>query len=285
MTRPSIRTLHKIYAALIGGAFLGMASSGVHATEGSADLFIGGTGAALCTMQKLAEEYKKGNPETQVKVHPSLGSGGGIKALLAGNLTVSVSSRSLTEAEISKGLVALEIAKTPLVLAANSKTPVSNVTLDQLAAIYAGTTKTWSDGTTVRPILRPTTDIDTEIVRQMSADLDKAVQSAHQREGKNIAVTDGDSANELERIPGSIGTSTLALVSCEERRLKLLPVNGIDSSKQNTVNSQYPYMKSIYLVTSKDPSPLAKKFVNFITSSAGSAILAKNGNIASSLSK
>lgn len=285
MLNYSVRLSHKVIFALFGGAILVSTSLGAQASEKSTDLFIGGTGAALCTMQKLADEFKKAHPETQVKVFPSLGSGGGIKALIAGSLTVSVSSRPLTEAEISKNIVAQEIAKTPLVLAANSKTPVSSVTLDQLAAIYAGTTKTWSDGATVRPVLRPTSDIDTAIVRGMSADLDQAVQSAHQRDGKNIAITDGDSANELERIPGSIGTSTLALVSCEERQIKLLPVNGIEPSKQNLVNSQYPYMKSIYLITNKNSSPLTQKFVKFINSSAGSTLLEKNGNIASASAK
>ena len=285
MTRPFNSSLRKIYIVLTGVAILGTTSTGVQASSESKELNIGGTGTALCTMQKLADAFKKVNPETQVKILPSLGSGGGIKALMAGSLTVSVSSRPLTEAELSKGLVSQEIAKTPLVLATYLKTPVNDLTLDQLAAIYAGTTKTWSDGTQVRPVLRPVSDIDTDLVRKMSPELDQAVQSAHQREGKNIAITDGDAANELERIPGSIGTSTLALIACEERPIKLIQVNGIAPSKQNQVNVQYPYMKSIYLVTNKNASPFAQSFVKFVHSTTGSALLSRYGSIASTTTK
>lgn len=285
MTRLPVCSLHKMYVALIGGAVFGIASTGVHASEESKDLIIGGTGSALCTMQKLADGFKKANPETQVKVLPSLGSGGGIKALMAGSLTVSVSSRHLTEAELSKGLLSQEIAKTPFVFITHLKTPVSNLTLDQLAAMYAGTTKTWSDGTTVRPVLRPISDIDTDTARKMSAELDQATQSAHQREGKNIAITDTDAANELERIPGSIGTSALALIACEERQVKLLQVNGIEPNTRNLANSQYPYMKFIYLITNKNASPLTQRFVKFIHSTAGSTVMVENGSLVSASSK
>ena len=284
MPRPPVRSLHKMYVALMGAVF-GIASTGVQAAEESKQLLIGGTGSALCTMQKLADGFKKANPETQVKVLPSLGSGGGIKALMAGSLNVSVSSRPLTEAELSKGLLSQEIAKTPFVFVTHLKNPASNVTLGQLAAMYAGTTKTWSDGTTVRPVLRPLSDIDTDIARKMSAELDQATQSAHQREGKNIAITDTDAANELERIPGSIGTSALALIACEERQVKLLQINGIQPNRSNVVNIQYPYMKSIYLIINRGASPLTQKFAEFINSTAGSTIIEKNGSLTSASSK
>ncbi|UVW29280.1 PstS family phosphate ABC transporter substrate-binding protein [Massilia sp. H6] len=285
MPRLSIRSLKKMYVTLIVGAVSGLVSIGVHAADESKQLLVGGTGSALCTMQKLADGFEKANPEIQVKVLQSLGSGGGIKALMAGRLTVSVSSRPLTESEILNGLLSQEIARTPFVFAVHSKTPASNMTLGQVAAMYAGKTKTWSDGTTVRPVLRPISDIDTDTVRKMSAELDQAIQSAHQREGKNIAITDTDAADELERIPGSIGTSALALIACEERRVKVLKVNGIEPNKLNLVNIQYPHMKSIYLIVNKNAPSIAQKFVKYINSTAGSKIIMSNGNLASASSK
>lgn len=285
MTRMSVLASHKLCVALLAGAFLGLASTGVRASAGPKDLVIGGTGAALCTMQKLADAFKQVNPEADVKILPSLGSGGGITALAAGRLSVSVSSRPVTEVELSKGVLGQEIAKTPFVLGAHAKTPLSNVTLEQLAAIYGGTTKAWSEGTTIRPVLRPTSDVDTDTMRKMSAGLDQAVQIAHGRDGKNVAITDTDAADELERIPGSIGSSALALIACEQRKIKVLQINGMDPYPRNSVNSQYPYFKVIYLVTGKDASPLVQKFVKFIHSPAGAAVLVQNGNLVSGSKK
>lgn len=243
------------------------------------DIRIGGTGAALGTMQKLADAFRKTHPEVHFRIVPSLGSGGGIKALGAGELSLSVSSRALTDAERAKGLSAGEIAKTPFVFVTGPKTPVANLTLEQVAALYSGKTARWSDGTLVRPVLRPLGDIDTQLVRDMSPALAQAVQQAHQRESKNIAATDSDSADEVERIPGSFGTSTLALILTEGRRLKILTVEGISPGMQGMANHRYPYVKPLYLVTSSKTSPAVQEFVRFVDSSAGSGVLIQSGSI------
>lgn len=251
----------------------------------SGDLLIGGTGAALGTMQKLADEFRKVHPDVRVKILPSLGSGGGIKALMAEHLTVSVSSRPITEVEKAKGLKAREIARTPFVFATSLKTPVSNLTLDELAALYSGKTSKWSDGTQVRPVLRPVSDVDTQVVKDMSPALAQAVTDAHQRPGKNIAVTDTDSADELEKIPGAIGTSTLSLIKSEDRRLKVLALAGVEPTIQNATSGKYGYLKSIYLVTHANPSPVAQSFVKFIDSTPGRTILTQTGNIVAASDK
>lgn len=247
----------------------------------SGNLTIGGTGAALGTMQKLADEFKKSHPDVHVKILPSLGSGGGIKALIAGQLAVGVSSRPITDAERSNGVAAREIAKTPFVFVTGPNNPVNNVTLDELAGLYSGKTTNWPDGDLVRPVLRPLTDIDTQLVKAMSPALAEAVGKAHHRPGKNIAVTDTDSANELEQIPGAIGTSTLSLIKSENRRLKVLIVDGVEPSIQNVSSKKYPYLKSIYLVAPSKPSPMVQAFTKFIDSASGKAILIQTGNIPS----
>lgn len=249
------------------------------------DLIIGGTGAALGTMQKLAEDFKKSHPDVKVKILPSLGSGGGIKALMAEQLTVSVSSRPITDAEKAKGIYAKEMARTPFVFATSQKTPAGNVTLDELAALYSGRSQTWSDGTQVRPVLRPVTDIDTEVVKGMSPALAQAVTEAHQRPGKNIAITDTDSADELEKIPGAVGTSALSLIKSEDRRLKTLAIAGVEPTLQNASSGKYPYLKTIYVVTTANPSPVAQSFVKYIESPAGRTVLSQTGNIPTSSDK
>ncbi|MFC5513531.1 PstS family phosphate ABC transporter substrate-binding protein [Massilia jejuensis] len=281
MSRVALRLLKPIFSVVSAAVLLGTPawSAGLQAPGPIGDLTIGGTGAALGTMQKLADEFKKTHPHVTVKVLPSLGSGGGIKALMAGHLTVSVSSRPITAAEKVHGIAAMELARTPFVFATGLKTPATNVTLDELAALYSGKSLHWSDGTQVRPVLRPLVDVDTQVVKDISPALAQALAEAHQRPGKNIAITDTDSADELENIPGAFGTSTLSLIMSENRRLKVLAVGGVNPTIQNASSGKYPYLKSIYLVMPANPSPVAQSFVKFIDSSSGRTVLSQMGNI------
>jgi phosphate transport system substrate-binding protein len=171
------------------------------------------------------------------------------------------------------------MATTAFVFAVANSTPVTNLTLDELAALYSGKTSTWSDGSLVRPVLRPPSDVDTQIVKEMSPSLNSAIQAAHLRPGKNIAVTDGDSADEIEAIGGAIGTSSLALILSESRNLRVVALGGIAPTATNVLTGAYPYKKSIYLVTQAIPSEATVAFMAFIDSAEGAAILQSTGNI------
>ena len=52
----------------------------------AADLTVGGTGADPTTMRVLGDAFEKAHPGTTVNVLPSLGSGGGVKVVLAGRM-------------------------------------------------------------------------------------------------------------------------------------------------------------------------------------------------------
>jgi phosphate transport system substrate-binding protein len=243
------------------------------------ELHIGGTGAALGTIRQLGEAFRREHPAVRLVILPGLGSGGGIKALMANRLAASVSSRPLTEAEQAHNISATEIARTPFVFATGLATPVSNLSLQELAELYAGRKANWADGTQVRPVLRPLGDVDTEVVRAMSPALAQALDQAYHRPGKNVAATDSDSADETERIPGALGTSTLSLIRSEDRRLKALAIGGVEPTLQNAASGKYAYLKSIYLVMPARPSALALSFARFVGSPGGKQVLAQAGNL------
>jgi phosphate transport system substrate-binding protein len=239
---------------------------------------LGGTGGALGAMKLLAEEFKKSRPGDTVIVLPSMGSGGGIKALLSGALDIGLSSRPLTDAEQGRGLVCREYARTPLVIAVAKKSGVSGLTIQQVADIYAGKTRTWPDGTPVRLVMRPAAEFDTTLLKSMSADMNRAVQDALSRKGMIVAVTDQDSADAIEKIPGALGTTTLAQIISEKRALKKLSFNGVDPGPKTIADGTYPYFKTFYLITGPDPSPLARQFIKFILSARGREILTGSGH-------
>src|SRR5665647_246040 len=113
------------------------------------ELKIGGTGAALGTMHRLAEEFSAGNSDIQVTTVPSLGSSGSIKAVLAGAIGLAVTSRAMNESDRKLGAVEMEYARTPFVFAVSTKSKVTAITSGELADIYAGRMVAWADGSPV----------------------------------------------------------------------------------------------------------------------------------------
>ncbi|MEW5943268.1 MAG: substrate-binding domain-containing protein [Pseudomonadota bacterium] len=240
---------------------------------------ISGSGAALATMQALGQEFKKSKPEVKITILPNLGSGGSIKAVLAGTLDIGISARPLKPEERAKGGVAMLYARTPLVFATAQNNQASGLTAHQLADIYAGRTTAWPDGSPIRLVLRPSEDSDTTAMMKMSAEMQAAVTAAASRKGLNIAMTDQEAADLLEKLPGALGSTTLALIISEKRGLKPLPINGMAPAANSGINKKYPYYKEYSLVTTANPSPLAAQFIAFIRSVAGRAILINNGQL------
>lgn len=268
LRRPSPRE----FACALALALL-LGTCGPAAADG---LTIGGTGAALGSMQLLAGEFTARNPDIPIVIVPSLGSGGGIKAVLAGAIGLAVTSRPLNDGERRQGAAEIEYARTPFVFAVPVESRVAAITVRELADIYSGRMATWADGTPVRIVLRPESDIDTEMVMNLSPDIRRGVLAAHGRPGVRLSVNDQDAAGDIERIPGAIGPTTLALIVSEKRALRALKLDGKEPTAANLASGAYPYFKRLYLVTGARPTAPAGRFIAFVQSPEGRRILAGN---------
>jgi phosphate transport system substrate-binding protein len=208
---------------------------------------------------------------------PSLGSGGGLQALVAGAIDIAVTSRPMTDGERRPGALEIEYARTPFVFAVPSSASISAISTAELADIYAGKSMTWPDGTAVRIVLRPAGDTDTQMVQDMSPEIRRGLIAAQARPGVRIALTDQDAADDLERIPGAIGPISLAVIVSEKRALRALKLDGREPTPANTASGDYPHYKRLFLVTCAEPSKAAEHFVAFVRSAAGRKIIADNG--------
>ena len=210
---------------------------------------IGGTGAGLATMRLLAEGHAKSSPADKVTVLPSLGSSGGIKAVAAGAIQLAVIARPLSEAEQQQGLKADELGRTPFVFAVSAKNPVKGMTIPELVEIYSGATTQWPDGSKIRLVLRPPNDADSAYVRNLSPAMEKAKKLAEDRTGMVIATTDQDAQDNIEKIPGALGVTSLGQIVAEARSIKALSMGGVEANATNLANGSYPYVKTLLLVS------------------------------------
>ena len=241
---------------------------------------ISGTGAALETIRVLSEAFRKAHPDTRFVLLPSIGSTGAIKAVLAGRLDIGLCARPLTDEERAQGAIETRYARTPLVFGVHPAVREPDVTIAYVVEIYEGKRTRWRNGTRIRPVLRPPTDSDVPVLKRISPEMEAAVESALRREGMTVAATDQDVADMIEHVPGAFGAVTLALVLSEKKAIRVLPVNGVEPNLATLRDGSYPHSKIFCMVTRRDLPEEVRRFIDFVQSAKGAAILEKNGQAA-----
>ncbi len=242
-------------------------------------LKIGGVGSALGSMKLLGAVFEKSHPDVKVEVLPSLGSAGAIKAVAKGAIDLGLSGRPIKDEESKLGLSVNEYARTPFIFVTRKDVNISGVTIKEIIKIYRGETETWPDGKRIRLVLRPSEDSDTLIVKKISPEMSKAVETALSRPGMMMVLTDQENADIMGKTQGAFGFSTLTQVIAEKRPLKILSYNGVTPGVKTLANGSYPLFKPLFIVTKPEPSELVQKFIDFVRSAEGSRILEESGNL------
>lgn len=242
-------------------------------------LRINGTGSGTGGMAVLAKAFMQANPDLRVEVQAAVGSSGGINALLSGHIELAVSNRLPSARELERAaLVSVEYARTPFVVAVHQKLGITALTSAQLAGLYREGPQAFPNGQRARPVLRLESEIDTRMLMSFSPEVGVAVEAAGQRRGMLNANTDSEAAEFLERTPGAIAASTLALIESEQRPLVALVIDGKKPTVASLQDGSYPYYKPLYLIVGANPGPQTKQFAAFVRSAAGQALLRAHGH-------
>jgi phosphate transport system substrate-binding protein len=206
-----------LLTASLAGPALGIMLA--FASQASAQaLTLGGTGGAMGMAERLGAAYAAADGP-QVEIIPSLGSSGAISAVADGAIDLAISSRPLRTAESARGLVAIPIARTPLVFA-TSRQESSTLGSADISAIFASVDPKWPDGAELRIVLRPASDTDLPILADYFPGFAEAVESARQRYEIPVAATDQDNAALAEELPGSLVHAGLSQLLTERRNLR-----------------------------------------------------------------
>lgn len=252
------------------------------AEAGATTLKIGGTGGALGGVRLLAEAFMHQHPNIEVQVLPSLGSGGGIRALRAGAIDIALSSRPRKQKERGQGdgqIIEIEYARTPLVFVTPPETMVENISASEAVAIYRRESAVWPDGQARRLILRPSSESDTRILRQLSEEMERALEDVAAQPGMIVAINDQENARALEAALGTFGTMTLGQLRAEGLRLKALRLDGVIPTPESLAAGSYPMFKRFYLIANPERAPIAADFVAFLQSLTATEILSASGHL------
>jgi phosphate transport system substrate-binding protein len=247
------------------------------ATADADALRIGGTGAAMKAVERLGE-LCIGDGATRIEVIAGLGSSGGIRALSEGLLGLAVSGRPLRPEEAAKGLTQVAVGRSPFGLATSHPNP-NGLKSSEIASLFASENPTWADGTPLRIILRPQNDSDTAILGQLFPGMGAAIERARQRRDIQTAGTDQDNATLAEALPGSLTGAAYTQIKLENRRLRLVTIDGVEPTLENFERGTYPYGRSLYFVLPVQPSSAARQLLACLRSPEGMAALRITGNL------
>ncbi len=126
-------------------------------------------------------------------------------------------------------------------------------------------------------MLRPASDVDTDLLRAISPTVAAAVDAAATRPGMLVAVTNTECNELLARSPGSIGPTTLLQIRSESHPLRPLPWNGVEPTLENLASKRYPFGKPFLLAFRTPPSDRVRRFLAYLASPPGRSLLRELG--------
>ncbi len=215
----------------------------------------------------LSEEYMQSHPQVRINVQGG-GSSVGIKSAQDGIADIGTSSKELDENE-QEGLTIYGFAKDGIVVAVNNENQISDLTVDQIQAIFSGEITNWgevggSDGT-INVVTREdgsgTLDAFNDIVMDAETKIkaDAIVQSSTEAVKQSVA-----------QDPNGIGFISYASMSDD---VKALAVNGVEISEDTIADGSYLLQRPFFFIIKGQAQGAVKEFIDFVFSSEGAEII------------
>lgn len=266
--------MKRFLAALALLAAPALAAAGTVTVKGSDTMVI--------LVQRWAEEYMKQSGAKKVQVTGG-GSGTGIAALVNGTTDIANASRAIKDAEAAKirerfSTMPSEtpVAQDGVAIYVSEANPVSQLTVEQVKAIYLGDVTNWKDvgGPDARIVL-----------------YSRENSSGTYVFFKEHVLGNEDFAAEAQTLPG-----TAAVVNAVSRErngigyggaayakgVKEVKIVGKDGqaylpSAENVKSGKYALARPLFMYTRAKPAGEAKDFIDFCLSPAGQAIVTQVG--------
>jgi phosphate transport system substrate-binding protein len=193
------------------------------------------------------------------------GAGKGLRAALAGEVSVAGVTRSLTADELAHRPYYQIIGYDALGVFVNAANPVRGLTKAQLKDLLSGRTKSWKElGGADRPVVVCTEHLDSgratvDAVKTIALD-GAAYGTVRQLE---------DPADCLALVAQDPGAITAATVAYAIPGTRSLPLDGVEPVPENVRSGAYLLSRPMLLVTKDVPTGAVKDFFDFMVSPKG----------------
>lgn len=241
---------------------------------------VSGSTSVAHVMEVLAENYQNlSNKNVEVQ---STGSSAGIRAAKDGTSMIGMSSRNVKQSELSSDTKEIIIARDGIAAAVNNANPVNNLTQEQIAKIYRGEIKNWSEvGGESRPIVVVTRENGSG-TRGAFEEIMKLQRTINGHKVTAIIPTAqvGNGNGMIKTIvannPYAIGYISLGSV---DDSLRAIDVDGVAATDDNIAAGDYQIARPFIVLMDKNAPSTAQEFIEYIMSADGQGIVASEGYI------
>lgn len=258
-----------LLAAIMMTLFTGCGSSasGSVATDGSTSME-----RVICA---LGEAFEGENSGISFTYNPT-GSGSGIAAVQEGRCDIGLSSRSLKDEEKSAGLTETVLAYDAIAIILHPENGVSDLSLQQLAAIYKGEITDWSElgGSAGEIVL-----IGREARSGTRDGFESVTGTQEMCKYRQELSSTGDVIATVAGNPNAIGYASLASV---KEGVKIVSVGGVTPGEETVKNGSYAVQRPFVLVTCENEplSDAAQRFFDYVTSAQANDVITAAGVVA-----
>jgi phosphate transport system substrate-binding protein len=220
----------------------------------------------------LSQNYMAKNPGVKIFVQGG-GSSAGIKAAQEGASDIGASSRDLKTEE--KNLVETVIAKDGIAVVVHPTNKVTNLTTAQIKDIYAGTITNWKEVGGLDQAIDVVTREEGSGTRGAFEELVMG-KDAKIKTGAIVQNSTGAVRTTVAGDPKGIGFVSLASLNDS---VKAVTVEGVAGNSGNVLNGTYKLSRPFIFLTKAEPTGEVKKFIDYILTAEGQALLEKEGLI------
>jgi phosphate transport system substrate-binding protein len=240
--------------------------------EVSGTLAIAGNGPELTTIEPLARAFEKANPRAYVDVLWDASSKP-LEMVKAGEAQIAVTGTEHPD------LQATQIAWDGIAIMVNLSNFTKEVTKQQVADIFSGKVKTWSD------LGGPETKI-LVIDRPRNENVKDAFEAQLGVTGKitEAAKVIGRDEKVIKTVVGTLPPlSAVAYLSLSQAlsavntgvAVRLLPVDKVEPELPTVKDGRYTLRRPVLFLMKKEPHPVAEAFQQFALSEQGQKIIAE----------
>jgi phosphate transport system substrate-binding protein len=298
MNKPTLRIHYRFWTPIAGALLVAAALSffmGCSRAKQVEKTVLQNTGSDTMVnlAQAWAEEYAKVDPTVSVEVSGG-GSGTGIAALINGTVDIANCSRRLEPQEIEQAKK--NTGKEPrefmvgydaLAIYVHKENPLTEITLEQLAEIYAegGKLERWSQLGAKMPA---GADEIMRVSRQSNSGTFFYFREAVLGKGRDLKLGSRDMQGSkdvvelVSKTPGAIGYSGMGYNTPLVKELRLAKKKGDKSyppTIETTLNHTYPIARPLFMYTLGEPTGAAKKYMEWVHGEAGQKIVAQSGYV------
>lgn len=251
------------------------------AAEEELSIIIKGSDTVLPLSQAEAEEFMYKKPDTSLTVIGG-GSGVGIAALIDDEVDIAMASRKMKDSELenaqSNGVNPIEhvIAWDGISVVVNPENQVSEMTFEQLRAIYNGEISNWNEvGGEDRTIAVITRDSSSGTYGYFQ---NNVLLGDEYRADALVQPATGAIVQETSQNRGAIGYIGFAYLDDSVKGLALDAGEGaVSPTPDAIISGTYPLSRPLYYYTDGEPTGLAKEYFDFVMSKEGQDIVTDVG--------